>query len=325
MKYFYCQSYQAFNMAIAMNLGEKIIVITASKNILKACEFLKITYVEHEAVSLSQIVKERRKVNKELNRISELIKDAELHYSHTQFAVFCFLLVDKHRKKGNDTVFHNLEYVYSKPNMSSVFNKNYLFTKFYQTIIKNSYHLPLEVRMSSKDSYMISLRNEYNNASSKVIDNKLEYYDLTLNMFQNISFEYENVENLFIAQTFSNEAFFDKVKIMELLPVINSSKVAVKNHPKLGRVEGLEKGKELPDFLPVEMFFQKVTRNIISFHSASLITASKFKDVNTISLLDIVKTKDPFMTRIKEDLILKSGNKILFPKSINEFKEMLYA
>lgn len=319
-KYFYCQSYQAFSMALLMSLSNEVIVITSTENILKACKLLKIKYIEHKIFKLKDFIIKKVEVIKEILRLLSIVKEDEIHFSHTQFAVFCFLLVDHFNKKGGKTYFHNFEFVYPKPNLTSLIKKTYIYYKFYQILLKIFYKIPLEVRMSTSNSFMISLNLKYIFNNSNLIDNKDTYYNEVQKFYFNYDFEYPKIENLFIAQTFTNYNLFREEKIKELLPVINNEKIYVKNHPKLGKVPGLEKCKELPDFLPVELFFNKVTNCVFSFHSASLIVASKFENCKTVSLLDIVKQNDPFLDEVKLDLQNKSDRRIIFPKSIEELK-----
>lgn len=325
MKYFYCQSYQAFNLALAMNLDEEVTVITSVQNIVKACKFLKVKCVEHKLFGTNRMIRNKKDVDDEINYLIKIIQDDELHFSHTQFAIFCFYLVKKINDKKGKTIFHNFEFVYSQISLKSIFNKNYIFKKLKQLYIKNKCNLPIEVRTSTNNSYMLSFPLSYINRScSEIIDDKGTYYETTLKMFKNIEFNYPEIENLFIAQTFTNEDLFKEDRINQLFPVINSKRISIKHHPKLGKVKGLEKCKVLPDFLPVELFFQKVTKNIFSFHSASLITASKFDNVTTLSLLNIVRTDDSFLDEMKKDMISKSDGKILFIDSVNKLKEVLY-
>ena len=323
MKYFYCQSYQAFNLALAMNLESEVTVVTAAENIIKACEFLKIEYLSHIKFSISDFIYRKPEVDKEVQRLIRIIGQSELHFSHTQFAVFCFYLVKELNDKNGATVFHNFEFVYSQPKIKSVTNKSFLLTKIKQVYLSNKYNLPLEVRMSTKKSFMLSLMINYiYKNSKKVVDDKNDYYDLTLKMFKEFDFNFPVIENLFVAQTFSL-GVFNPEKTKEISSVLNSEKIYLKEHPKLGPVKGLDKCIKLPDYLPVELFFQKVKGNVISFFSASLVTATKFDNIKVISLIDLIGTKDSFLEKVKKDLVLKSKNKILFPQSISEVKKLI--
>lgn len=324
MIYFYCQSYQAFNMALTFSLQKKIVIITSVENIIKACDFLKLEYLVHKKFNLNDFIFKRKQVLSEINRLVKIIAVDELHFSHTQFAIFNFLLVKELNNAGKRTVFHNFEFVYNKPTYMAWFNIVYFRLRLYLLIYRLLYGDFLTVRMSTLSSFMVSLKLEFiSRTCYKVIDNKANYYDLTLSMFKEIRFDYPEIENLFIAQTFSNSLFDKQNKINDLIPILNSAAIAVKAHPKLGNIYGLDKGPELPAFLPVELFFSKVSNCIISIHSASLITASKFDNAKVISLLELAKVKDSFFDRVRCDLEVKSNGRIMFPSTIEQFKLLL--
>ena len=286
---------------------------------------MKINYIKHNQFTISSIIRNRKKVNTELESLIQKIGENELHFSHTQFALFCFCLVKKLNDNGGRTVFHNFEFVYDPINTNSYFNRKLLKNIAKEIIIKWKYDLPLELRKSSEKSYVLSFSLKYiNSYSFKIIDDKATFHLMVFKMLKTLKFDFPLIENLFIAQWFTNSSFFVEDKIIKILPLINDERVSIKYHPKLGRVESLPQCKKLPDFLPVEIFFQKVTKNVISFHSASLITASNFDNLNVISLLDLVKTNDTFLKKVKDDMIQKSQNKILFPQSISEFEQLLF-
>ncbi len=326
MKFVYCQSYQVFNLALSMSLKDKVIVVSSAQNIIKACRFLKLDFVEHTPFRLKDMIRNKKEADKEVQRLVEILQGHELHFSHTQFAVFCFYLVSELNKCNSQVVFHDFELVYTKPDISSLFSLHFWNANLNQQILKFRYKVPFELRKSTGHAYIQSLSLDYiRKACYRTVNDKDDYFDITLQMFRDFKFDYPEIENLFVAQTFSNASLFKKDKIKELLPVINYPGMTLKNHPKLGAVKGLEECPALPDFIPVELFFQKVTGHIFSFHSASLVTASMIDHVKAISLLEIVKTDDRFNEIAKADLINKSNNRIEFIKSISELKTLLHA
>ena len=323
-KYFYCQSYQAFNLALSMNSNVDIIIISSAKNILLACKYLNVKHMQHQRFTLSEMIKNKRNVVEEKSKLISIIGDDELHFSHTQFAVFCFYLVKGINDMRGKTVFHNFEFVYNYPTYSSIKKRKYLKTKVYNFLLKHIYKMPVEVRMSSSTSFMHSLKISYiKNSCYKIINDRDKYYDNTLNLFKTFSIDYSDIDFLFIAQSFLDNSFFNQDKIKELIPILNNSKISLKNHPKLESIKELEECNVLPEFISVEFFFNRVKKAVVSIHSASLITASKLDSFKTISLLDIVKSDDPFMAEVKQDMIRKSNNRILFPQNIAEFKTLL--
>lgn len=323
-KYFYCQSYQAFNMALKMNMDEEVIVITAAGNIIKACDYLGIKYITHKLFSQRDLILKRNLCKSELKRLLCFIDTHEIHFSHTQFAVFCFLLISQSVKCSKKVVFHDFEFLYKRINIIPLNNFNNLILLIRYHLIRILYDAPLQLGMSSPGAYMMCLRMKYVESSCiSIIHDKETYFEDTLKGFKNIKLPELSIDILFIAQTFTDNKFFDLNKIKEVLRLIDNPGVHIKMHPKIKNVDELKRCQYLPDFLPVELFFGAVKRIVISFHSASLITASKFDNLFIISLLDIVGANSDFLDTVREELRDKSNNRIHFPSDIEEFKKML--
>ena len=85
-----------------------------------------------------------------------------------------------------------------------------------------------------------------------------------------------------------------------------------------------EKCEEVPTFIPVELLFNNVRKNVISMYSFSLHIAAKFDNLNAISLIDLVEWKNDKAKEMRRDyLIKKSEGKIIFPKTFNELKNII--
>jgi len=323
-KYFYCQSYQAFNLAIKLSREVEVVVITGSPNIIKACEYLKINYIAHANYRGFELVKHYNKVNNEIKHMLTIIGKNELHFSHTQFAVFCFILINEAVKKNSNIVFHDFEFVYTRVRKLELTKRNIpLFIEY--KAIRRLYKIPIQFGMSAPGAYMICLDLQIlKDKSITLIHDKNDYFNETIKLFKTIKVNTEQIITLFIAQTFDDSLFLKKDKIEEVLKYINNERIHIKMHPKIINQNILEKCRVLPTYLPVEFFFSGVKKCIVSFHSASLITASQFEHIIVISLLDIVHEENEFKYKVKEDLICKSRNRILFPQTVEEFRKLLY-
>lgn len=326
MIYFYCQSYQAFNMALALNERQEVTIITAATNIRKAAEYLGIKCILHESFVYKDYVVNRKKVKAEIVRLLDVIETSELHFSHTQYAVFLFLLVQKGIQQKSTLKYHNFEIVYNR--LSLIFPKTIgqLYLAGYKLGINSLYKTNLIIGESAPKVNMFCIDIQRMLAQGvELIDDKESYFTTTLNYFKNsqpLDFE---IKNLFIAQTFDNSDFFHTDKVIEVLALLNENSFYIKQHPKIksNSQVNIDKMKELPDFLPVEFFFSSVKGKVISFHSASLITASKFKNIEAISLLKIVGKDSAFKVKVIEDMECKSQGKISFPQNINELADCL--
>ena len=307
-------------------MKDKVTIITAAENIIKACRFLKVDVIEHKPFGLKDFRQENRYVNDEIERLNRIIDQDEFHFSHTQFALFCFCLAKKINDRRGRTIFHSFELVYKKQNVriTDLLSKQYWYIKIYKDYLKIKYNLPVEIRRSSSNAYVISLKLEYvQKRSFRIVEDKTSYFETTNLMFKNFKFDYPSINHIFVAQTFDAPDLFDEARITRVLPLIDQSHISLKNHPKLGAVKGLENCKTLPDYLPVELFFQKVKGSVISFHSASLVTASKFENVDAISIIELVRTNDPFIDTVMRYLKDKSDGRIRFVSELDELKNVI--
>jgi len=316
--YFYCISYQAFILALRYQMDHDVTMITDASNIIKACEYLNVKYIIHTEYTELDLIKRPKCVKAEITKVLKIIGNHEIHFSHTQYAPFCFLLINKANENGQKVVFHDFEFVYDRVDRLPL-NKMNLILQFKYFCIKQFYNAPIQLGMSSPGTYMICLKKDFiQDSNIHIIHDNEIYYDETLKLFRNIDLPRIDIKILFIAQTFDNEKFFERNAIEEVLNILNIEQVHIKMHPKLNSTNTLLNCKKLPDFLPVEFYFKSVNNIVISFHSASLITASKFNHLKVISLFDIVGKKNEFSKKVKNKLLEKSDNRILFPSNINE-------
>lgn len=329
MKYFYCQSYQVLNLALYNKfvLKKPVTVITASDNVSKACEYINVPVIRHFLFTSRSFITESRAVKNEINNLLSIVGNDELHFSHTQFAVFCFLLIHSSIKSGRRPIFHDFEMIYSPykkifPNLreAKLIIQKLLLWAFYRGV-------RVVLRKAAKDNVMISLDLQYIQKNCLKVEYKAgEYYEKTLELFRKLNIQYPSFDFLFIAQNIEtdsqNSEEYNK-KVTEIYSLLEQYSFVIKMHPKLGNIKSLSNCKTLPEFLPVEFFFNKVNYAIVAFSSASLVTAAKMENLSVISLNDLIPNNDRFSKQVKEKLISDSDDQIKFVKSIVELKTHL--
>jgi hypothetical protein len=324
MKFFYCQSYQIFNLALFESDNEDITVITSTKNIIDACKYLNIPYIEHVCFTRFDIIFKKYRINKSVRKILTIVGNSELHFSHTQFAVFCFILIAEGNRRKSNIFFHNFEFVYPRIYNIKRLNLLGLGTYIQVLLLKLLYGIPFELAKVPL-TYIISLRLDFICQNFSIINDKDEYNLKTLEFFKKQKFIDININNLFIAQVFEgNKQLINENKLNQVLEKINNSEWHVKLHPRLSKSSVLiNKMIPLETYIPVEMFFNSIKQNIVSFHSASLITASSFDNVCVISLIKLVGIDSDFRDKVISDLSKKSNNKIHFPESFEDFEKII--
>ena len=109
-------------------------------------------------------------------------------------------------------------------------------------------------------------------------------------------------------------------KVFKELELIKS--LVIKEHPT--HITKSKNISKIPNYYPVELCFNSISTNIISIYSSSLIIASQLQNKNSISLLDLVQwMNESYKDSIKKLLITESNNKIHFPKSFPELRNLL--
>jgi len=103
---------------------------------------------------------------------------------------------------------------------------------------------------------------------------------------------------------------------------------AIKKHPNvkndLDFYNIFKKCKELPRYMPAELFCNNIKKNMISTCSASLVTAAQCNHLKAISLADLVEWQTETRKKeIKKWLKKTSNNTIYFPQTFEELKKLI--
>jgi hypothetical protein len=103
---------------------------------------------------------------------------------------------------------------------------------------------------------------------------------------------------------------------------VPENKVARKFHPSPAEGEIMvEYGKLLPGYIPAEFLYNDNVKMYIGLSSAALANIEKG---TVVSLIDMVKFRNNSTRQdLKDGLLQASKSKILFPKSLKEFEEIL--
>lgn len=102
----------------------------------------------------------------------------------------------------------------------------------------------------------------------------------------------------------------------------SEKELALKYHPTTGENEAaLPFGTRLPDFIPAEFIYNEQIKLYLGISSMALANVEKGV---VVSLIDLIKFRDnETKSGLKEILIRAGKSKILFPKSLEEFEQIL--
>ena len=98
--------------------------------------------------------------------------------------------------------------------------------------------------------------------------------------------------------------------------------IAIKYHPHYPCDKTMiEIGEVLPDYIPGELLYHDNIKIYISLFSSAI---TNFENGLAVSIADLITFKsDEHRNHLKEALINRSRKQILFPKSLDEFREIL--
>lgn len=314
-------------MALSLRLNDTdITVVTPTYDIIKTCKVLQIPYISFDYKSPVVIAKELKKTKKQVKDVCEQIKDGILHFSHTQFDVFCFLLVQEYSGKYGKVKFHNFEVEYTelkKPCLSINYARNFII----MTLI-NAYFKSRIILKTVSGLILLGINSKFIEKNNiELIDNKRDYYIKTLEAFKGNQLKTKDIgqiANLLLGQNFAGDGIVKSGSLKKLYDYLANQNITIKSHPYMPEERFVCNRNEVPSYLPAELFFSNIQNSVLAVHSAALITASKFKNLKSVSLVELVEWVDAdFKKKVKLDLITRSENKILFPESLDELGALL--
>lgn len=318
MIYFYCQSYQAFTFALKY---KDVCIISSQKDIIKACEYLGVQYLKHTSFGLNDFILKKKKVYNEINRIIKKTNHGQFHFSHSQYAIYCFLLVNKIVESNRNVFFHNFEYEYPKAKLR--FSLDFFKAKLIQIILNARYSPVFEIRFLLKNKTVLSL-------SKAIIDKAIihsyaegEYNRIIENVIVDFNKNNKSYKGtLFIDQGIMNDDYFVTDKNEALRSFLYQNSSIVKEHPIHTKKDYFQGFEVLPSYLPVEFFFKSFEGIVMSPYSTSLLLASKFSKIKSVALLFMIKDR-LLREEIKEKYQKESNGKVIFVNSLKELQTLV--
>lgn len=76
-------------------------------------------------------------------------------------------------------------------------------------------------------------------------------------------------------------------------------------------------------YFPSELLYRNIRKYIVGIISASLVTVKYMPHLKAVSVLELAKWKTPREKQYYKDFLIQQHNKILFPKTWKEFREII--
>jgi len=295
--------------------------MSAKEDILKACNEIGLETLTIPRYRPEDIVNNISSIKKELKKYISIIDEAKLHFTHTQFDIFCFLLVNEYSKNSKNIEFYDIELVLDKSRFK--ISKNYIYSFFIKLLINLNFRMNLSIRELGEGA-VLSISNSYILERGVNINSiKNDYNSIVGSVNQKINLNYGESNIIFLGQNYLSSNQIDKKSLLKLYEYLEGVKMDVKHHPYMKEENAFVNHTSLPTYLPSELLYSN-RKIVLSVNSVGLIAASFMDGVKAVSLMGLIKIIDSKSEiKIKEYLIKESKGKILFPKSIMELDSLI--
>jgi hypothetical protein len=320
-------------------VGKKITIVTYKNDTIEYCKneginFIQFKHIKVNTSSIWKVFSLKKELDKVISKIN--FKEKDNFFLLGNLKAYDFFYIAKELSyKGNgffkDTDFENREL--------PIFRQRWYKPIFFRgSILKYSLKLILGLDLKFYTYNKVPCigfdENFLKKYSIKKYAEEIPTEKMILAVVKNHNCLNKTYENLIIDDgPFSDIYDFDSVIRLYKYILSLSLTFAFKQRPstivdtkKSTRLyyNGFEKCKKIPKHIPAELLCNNIKNNVISIFSTSLITASQFKHLNAISLLNLVDWyNESYKKEYKEYLLKASKNRILFPNSFQELKEIL--
>jgi len=338
MNYVFCGAYKALLFALYLKNveGKKITILTNSKDITKYCEdekikCIKFDFIRPAATEIYKLIKLKKMLDDVIKKI-DFKKEDSFFITERIIGFEQIYLAKTLAKKGK--VYSKITHRDLKKHKPSGIKSFFIRGEILKIMVKLVLDLDLIYYESNKDP-RLGFDEEYLrkcNIKNYKPDEKSE--DMILEAVKKTKSSYKEIDNLIVDQG-PNKNLIELNSVKKLYEEIFNLSIdfALKKHPfpieeknndTISYYNTFEDCEELPEYVPSELFYNNTRQNVISLFSASLITASQFDHLKAISLLELIDWRHKsYKKEFKKHLAEESNNKILFPASLEELKEIL--
>ena len=354
MNYVLCNAYQELFFALHLKeSGEDITVVTYNKDIKKYCIAAHIACLDFETIRFSfgltvrpvllarQAARTLREVSTLKRRLDDVLKKINLkegdsfYFLSKEVCYEGFYLAKELSKRGKGTV--NFVDILWRESIiyRARFNRRFLDHLIVRYLLRLFWGLKLmSYETSGYPRFGIDDRFfKENKIAINAPDRAFE--ELLLDVVKKTKTELKQYDNLLIGESsvIIGIISYDSIKEVYRNLAGLSVEIVLKKHPNWREEktqidvlyeEFFRDWEELPEYIPVELSFNNIRKSVIGTVSAALITASQLEHLKAISLLELVEWyNQAYKNMVKNDLIKKSKNKIIFVRDLAELKQIL--
>jgi len=327
INYINCPSYDSLFFALYLKeKGEKIFIITKNQDIKKYCDFVKIKCLKlnEPILSFKKLFSLTKfKLDVDLFFISKRIKHSDKFYFFgNEISIEGFYLAKLFSEKCKViNPFLNLSSNYK----NSLNTLNGIKHKIGRKIFKWRLEIDL-VFKNWKTGIAYGIDKEFlKKYNIKSFDLRKNFEKIKHEVIKNNQIDLNKYDILIDGGMFLNDGVIKKESLKELAEFLLSQKdFVVKNHPFFTNpLNYFKLNDKYPAFIPIELLFGNIKKNFVSIYSLALKSASKFKNLKAISLLELVKWENEDYKKTRKEILLNGTPGIIFLRSYSEFGDLL--
>jgi len=345
MNYICCGGYRHLFLALYLHkLGKDTEIITYNKDTKKFFDYIDIECVYYSDITPD--LKSFYKLNNKKKQLDKLIEEIDFksydnfYFLSNIFSFGKFYLAKEFSKIGNvyyknsERDFKKYKFTLSKLKDKNFYNHFFRYGKiFFKFLLKIFWDLDLVFyEINNKPVYGIDKKFLNKHNIKKLLPDK-NYEELISEVIKDSNILEKKYDNLLLIMNLSSN-YIKKDSIKKLYKKISNMKceIVIKKHPKPCENISIKEEKifnifrdfeELPRFIPVELTFKNIKRNVLGVCSVSLKSSSSIKNINTISLLELLEWNDKSYKKEIKDVLLKASSDIIFPENFEDLKEIL--
>ncbi|MES2284301.1 MAG: hypothetical protein V4547_01350 [Bacteroidota bacterium] len=328
MNYIYCESFAPIFFAeYKRSTGEDVVIITINKNVKKYCDLTGIYCTYMERVGLNILTFYKLFIFK--NNIKKIIADFKIN-AKDRFYILdnCVILEGFYFTKLLRN--NNATYYYETNEYQELYKNKISLRCFYANANNLFYKLFLGldlVLIEPNRTPDIGIdKNKFFKKNNIAISPEKKFFnEIRFDIIKEKTINLAKYETMFIDQGTGNN-FLKRNRLDDILNVFSKSnhRIVIKEHPRFQNTNLFVEYDKFPVFIPAELLFGNISKNVISLCSNTLISASKIDRLSSISILELFEWKDEsYKKELKEYLKKESDNRIIFVQTIEELIQFL--
>lgn len=333
MEIVWCKGYESLQVAVYlkyMHPDRAYKITTVSEDIARFCAHIGWDYELIKPPRMS-IRRPSEAKTFRLDFFRRHQDTAVFHFSHRYSDYWGWFLADQF-SKVIPVVFYPFEELIPKGSLHRVLQyspKSYLRMLVQNLFMRLIYHLEVGVSTRFDKEYKPTILGKFfrkREPNLRIFDMELVDWKAQLkNAYHQNQLKIVPIKSLFVMQRFPELVIHVWEKsLLELYNFLRNQNITLKRHPNHPG-PGMENSKEFANYyIPTEFIAGSIQNAFLAVFSVGLVGAAYWPHLKSICLMDLVEWKsEDYKKFMRNILVTRSNNGILFPQSFEELKQLL--